>query len=264
MAMILSAWARLSTPRFTAALILLVASSTTVAISLLGSIPAEVAIWARLFPAARPDLRSERAMWRADATAESSPPSSSVPALSSPLALVEPGLDLAGNEVMTWACAVAGTGTTAGAAAGAEASACTAGAAGAAAAWTAAATAAMVAAGIEIFGLEPTRSPDWAVTGTPRITPAAAPAKRLVATVPARTALRIQSSFPLRPSEAALCGPTCANGRLVGLPTGRPEGIRVPFACFPGPEGGVAQAAPAPTMGSRSVSARTRRPSKSW
>jgi len=85
MAMILSAWARDSLPRVTAALTFAVASFTTAAISLAGSIPAEEAIWARLSPSARADLRSDRAMWRADATTASSPPVPSVAALAAAL-----------------------------------------------------------------------------------------------------------------------------------------------------------------------------------
>src|SRR5437879_7828185 len=185
MAMTLSAFARDSLPRVTAALTLLVASFTTAEINLAGSTPAEVAIWARLSPSARADLRSDRAMWRADATIASSPPSPALPAFAARLVLTEGGVDAAAGAM---------AGAIAGAAAGAEAATavCTA----AVVAGIAAAAAAVAVAAIDTLGaVEARRSPEWAVMGKPRSRPAAAPATREVTTVPARMTLRIQSSF---------------------------------------------------------------------
>src|SRR5882762_383901 len=97
----------------------------------------------------------------------------------------------------------------------------------------AAAAAAMAAAAIDTVGVvEARRSPDWAVIGTPRTRPAAAPVRREVATVPARMTLRIQSSFRSTALGSGALWSHLRRRPVTGLPTGGPEGVRVQFACF--------------------------------
>ena len=89
------------------------------------------------------------------------------------------------------------------------------------------------AAAMETFGVvEARRSPEWAVMGTPRSRPAAAPVRREVATVPARMTLRIQSSFRSTALGGGALWSHLRQRPVTGLPTGGPEGVRVPFACF--------------------------------
>src|SRR6266851_2750268 len=187
-AMILSACACVSLPAATAASILVVASATTVEISLAGSTPAEVAICARLLPAARAAFRSETERWRAEARTSSSPASRASPVLASTLVVAAAGVVPDVEGVDTCVPADTTTGAFIEVAAGAETLVAT-------PACTETAPDAAAAAAVT-FAVEVACSPEWAPARRPRMSAAAAPLSMVVATAPARTALRITIFLP--------------------------------------------------------------------